>query len=32
VTACLIALRPARAEPAGRATARAPYVEPPRDA
>lgn len=29
VTACLIALRPARAEPAGRATARAPYVDPP---
>lgn len=31
VAACLIALRPARAEPAGRATARAPYVDPPRD-
>ncbi|MGX1306690.1 drug/metabolite transporter (DMT)-like permease [Amorphus suaedae] len=31
VAACLIALRPNRAEPAGRATARAPYVDPPRD-
>jgi S-adenosylmethionine uptake transporter len=31
VAACLIALRPVRAEPAGRATARAPYVDPPRD-
>lgn len=31
VAACLIALRPQRAEPAGRATARAPYRPAPRD-